>query len=212
MTIFVQIRPPNTISGSNTQPCGTDRYCSVSGSKFTTGLCGTWLGQENYCCTVTDLGLPGAPYNNTCGTIAGIHDTSFSSFGVGSVGAKSCPTGQTSVSNAIGDEDEQCCPYDSYYRINQDIAAVYFYEAVGGGAFSSNLTGIRCLNLTTQGRVNDDGSSSYSGTKGSSSNSGSGSGSSGSTGKPNGVGIMTVPNFLLGGVLFIMSIAVQLHI
>ncbi|KAF3154335.1 hypothetical protein TWF569_000311 [Orbilia oligospora] len=215
MTIFVQIRPPNTISGPNTQSCGTDRYCSVSGSKFTTGLCGTWLGQENYCCTVTDLGLPGAPYNNSCGTISGIHDSSFSSFGTGSVGAKSCPTGETSVSNAVGGDDEQCCPYQNYDRIDQDIAAVYFYQATGEGSFSSNLTGIRCLNLTSQGRVDDDGSSSYSGTKsgGGGSNSGdSSSGGSGSTGKPNGGGILTVPNFILGGVLVAMGLAAQLQI
>ncbi|KAF3191013.1 hypothetical protein TWF788_007199 [Orbilia oligospora] len=216
MTIFVQIRPPNTISGPNTQPCGTDRYCSVSGSKFTTGLCGTWLGQENHCCTVTDLGLPGAPYNNSCGTISGIHDSSFSSFGSGSVGAKSCPTGETSVSNAVGGDNEQCCPYQNYNRIDQDIAAVYFYQAIGEGSFSSNLTGIRCLNLTSQGRVDDDGSSSYSGTKsggGGGSNSGdSGSGGSSSTGKPNGGGILTVPNFILGGILVAMGLAAQLQI
>ncbi|KAK6521763.1 hypothetical protein TWF506_001966 [Arthrobotrys conoides] len=171
--------------------------------------------QENYCCTVTDLGLPGAPYNNSCGTIAGIHDSSFSSFGTGSVGAKSCPTGETSVSNAVGGDDEQCCPYRNYNRIDQDIAAVYFYQATGEGAFSSNLTGIRCLNLTTQGRVNDDGSSSYSGTKSGGSGSGSGdlsSGGSGSTGKPNSSGILTVPNFFLGAVLVAMGLAAQLQI
>ncbi|RVD81919.1 uncharacterized protein DFL_009766 [Arthrobotrys flagrans] len=81
----------------------------------------------------------------------------------------------------------------------------------------STKTSRLCLDLTTQGRVNDDGSSSYSGAKSGGSGSGTGSGDSssggsGSTGKPNGGGILKAPNFILGGVLVTMGLAAQLQI
>ncbi|KAF3926107.1 hypothetical protein ABW20_dc0110705 [Dactylellina cionopaga] len=221
MTIEVQITPPTIYSGSGSQPCGDGTVCYVANTGFTTGMCGTWLGQENYCCTVADLGAPGAPANNTCGSIAKIHDTNYTSFGNLSISAKTCPSSSTGVSFAVGDSDKQCCHYDDYYKIDQDVAAIYFYQQS-----ALNLTTIRCVNLTTQGTAPDDSKSTYSGTKTGSSNggsggsgsggsgsggSGTGSGGSGST-KPNGVGMLTVPNSVFAGVLALMAVAAQLHL
>ncbi|EPS40363.1 hypothetical protein H072_5801 [Dactylellina haptotyla CBS 200.50] len=213
MTIFVQIRPPTIAPSSNpnVQPCGTDRVCYVGGTNFTTGMCGTWLDKENYCCTVADLGKAGAPTTNTCGSITGIHDSNFTTFGTLAISAPTCPNKAEAVTNKIGNDNEQCCPYDDYNELDRDIAAVYFYEGIGEGELSSNLTGIRCLNLTTQGMSADDSGSSYSGTKTGNSNSGSGSGSGSGSSKPNGVGLLNVPNCILGGMFVLMAIAGQLQ-
>ncbi|KAK6541388.1 hypothetical protein TWF694_007201 [Orbilia ellipsospora] len=212
MTIEIQIMPPtfSTRSGPQ-QACGeSGNFCYVNGANFTTGLCGTWLGLENYCCAVSNLGEAGAPSSNTCGSVLGIHDTNVTNFGSATLKGEKCPSSATQVNFVVGDDDAQCCHYDNYYRIDEDIASVFYYP----DGILGNLT-IRCLNLTTQGMASsDDSGSSYSGTKSGNSNSGSGSGggsgSGSGSGKPNGVGLLNVPNCLLGGALMLMAVAAQL--
>src|SRR5947208_1423032 len=151
MVVYVNIKPATLHSGDNAQPCGeSDRFCWLPGTNVTTGLCGTWLGKENYCCIYTDSSLKSS---NACATIKGIHDSTFATFGTAAIIADECPNKAESVINKLGGYQDQCCPYDDYSKLDDDIAAVYFYEAPDGLELSSNLTGIRCLNLTTQGTV-----------------------------------------------------------
>ncbi|KAF3931668.1 hypothetical protein ABW20_dc0110393 [Dactylellina cionopaga] len=210
MAIEIIIRPPTIYSGSNTQPCGeNNRACYVIGRNYTTGLCGTWLSKENYCCTVTDLsaqGIPaqGIPINNTCGSIAGIHDSMLSNFGTLALRAQSCPANTSAIGFPIGDEDEKCCPQrtaDAPYRSEQGFALVYLYEA--DGDYNSNLTGVSCLDLVMQGRATDDSGSTYGRTR-------SGIGGTSRSVNANGVSILTVPNCLIGGVLVLMALTAQL--
>ncbi|KAK6338936.1 hypothetical protein TWF696_009737 [Orbilia brochopaga] len=212
MPIEIQIRPPTVYIGENTQPCGSgnNRVCWIPGSKITTGLCGTWLGLDNYCCTYID-----SEFNttNACGTIAGIHDTKFADFGTAAtVEEDSCPNKSESVINRIRNEPDQCCPYQDVRKLDVDFAAVFLHEAPEG-SYSSNLTGIRCLNLTVQGLVEDDGSSTYSGNKvgNSGGSSGGSTGDSSSSGKTNSGATLSVTK-VFGGALFFLAVIAQFGI
>ncbi|KAF3920041.1 hypothetical protein ABW21_db0206668 [Orbilia brochopaga] len=209
--IEIQIRPPTVYTGKNTQPCGpgNNRVCWVPGSNITTGLCGTWLGNDNYCCTYIDNEFK---TTNACGSIAGIHDTAFMNFGTPTITAPdTCPDDTETVINKIQGVDDQCCPYMDYDKLDLDFASLWFYKATEEGGLGSNLTGIRCFNLTTQGKVSDDGSSSYSGNKVGSSGGGSGGSGSGSAGKTSSGSALTVTG-LLGGALVMLAVVAQLQV